>query len=222
MYVKLSGLAAAAALVGAAALPQAASATVPLTNYALSSAGASFVSGSSIIPLGTFGLTIDHNQMQANLLTNTPSPSINNGDTRYIFDRNDPDANVVIDLGQIRQISSIGASATLPSMGDRFLVGPFSVEVSTNGVNYTPFGGSLGINGSTTNPFFVNGAPQGVEFIKYHFGPSPDYFGGGGIGVSQVFAEGAAVPEPATWALMICGIGMAGAALRRRRSAVLA
>ncbi len=30
------------------------------------------------------------------------------------------------------------------------------------------------------------------------------------------------VPEPATWALMICGFGMAGAVLRRRRSIVAA
>ena len=32
----------------------------------------------------------------------------------------------------------------------------------------------------------------------------------------------AAVPEPATWGLMIAGFGLAGAGLRRRRSAVLA
>ncbi|PZQ63660.1 MAG: hypothetical protein DI570_08250 [Phenylobacterium zucineum] len=32
-------------------------------------------------------------------------------------------------------------------------------------------------------------------------------------------AAGAIVPEPATWALMIAGFGMAGATLRRRRTA---
>lgn len=32
----------------------------------------------------------------------------------------------------------------------------------------------------------------------------------------------AAVPEPATWAMMICGFGMAGSVLRRRRSLVTA
>jgi hypothetical protein len=44
--------------------------------------------------------------------------------------------------------------------------------------------------------------------------------GGGGQFVfsSGVFAGG--VPEPATWALMIGGFGLAGAALRRRRSVV--
>jgi hypothetical protein len=35
-----------------------------------------------------------------------------------------------------------------------------------------------------------------------------------------VFTDSAAVPEPASWALMIGGFGLAGAALRRRRTAV--
>lgn len=47
-------------------------------------------------------------------------------------------------------------------------------------------------------------------------------------GYSLVFSQGVgnnpagAVPEPATWALMISGFGLAGAALRRRRTTVMA
>jgi len=215
MNMKLSGLVAAAALVATAVLPQAASAA---TNFALTSVGASFVSGSSIIPLGTFGLTIDQNQMRLNLLTNTPAAAINNTDTRYIFDRNDPDANIVINLGQLRQISSIGAAATLPVDGDRFILGPFTADLSTDGVSFTPFGGSVTIDGSTTSPFFVTGAAQTAQYVRYHFGVSPDYFGGGGSAVNQLFAEGAGVPEPTTWALMLFGIGLAGASLRHKRA----
>ena len=40
------------------------------------------------------------------------------------------------------------------------------------------------------------------------------------ITVFDVTAPGA-VPEPTTWALMISGFGLAGAALRRRRTAVV-
>lgn len=40
--------------------------------------------------------------------------------------------------------------------------------------------------------------------------------------VGDVLVTGAAVPEPATWALMIGGFGLAGTALRRRRAAVAA
>jgi hypothetical protein len=42
--------------------------------------------------------------------------------------------------------------------------------------------------------------------------------GNGGVFFDNVSVSGAAVPEPATWALMIGGFGMAGATLRRRRA----
>ena len=40
-------------------------------------------------------------------------------------------------------------------------------------------------------------------------------------GLSEVQFSGAAVPEPASWALMIAGFGLAGAALRRRPAAAV-
>lgn len=40
-------------------------------------------------------------------------------------------------------------------------------------------------------------------------------------GDSVVFNIAAAVPEPASWAMMIAGFGLAGAALRRRRQATV-
>ncbi len=54
------------------------------------------------------------------------------------------------------------------------------------------------------------------------------YAGGRGDGLPAVLANrfviegGGGVPEPATWALMISGFGVAGAALRRRRRAIAA
>lgn len=41
--------------------------------------------------------------------------------------------------------------------------------------------------------------------------------GGGGIDFPQLFVLSSAVPEPATWATMLCGFAVAGAALRSRR-----
>jgi hypothetical protein len=38
--------------------------------------------------------------------------------------------------------------------------------------------------------------------------------------VGNIASEAAPVPEPAAWALMIAGFGLAGAALRRRRTVV--
>lgn len=39
-------------------------------------------------------------------------------------------------------------------------------------------------------------------------------------GIKQVSFDAGAVPEPSTWAMMICGFGTAGSLLRRRRAAV--
>jgi len=44
--------------------------------------------------------------------------------------------------------------------------------------------------------------------------------GNGGVFFDKVSIVSAPVPEPATWALMISGFGMAGATLRRRRAAL--
>ena len=222
MNLKLSSLAVVTGLFATAALPQAASAA----NVALSSDGASFVSGSSKIAQGTFGLTMDYGVMESNLLTDTPSASISNGDTRYIFDGADPDANIVIDLGQVRRIDSVGAIATLPQDGDRYLTGPFTAEISKDGVHFKSYGGSLTIDGSTTNPIELFGGSKTAEFIRYDFGASPTYYGAGGVGVSQLLANSVGVqggvPEPATWAVMLCGLGLAGASLRQRRALAVA
>ncbi|MBC7522408.1 MAG: PEPxxWA-CTERM sorting domain-containing protein, partial [Sandarakinorhabdus sp.] len=41
-------------------------------------------------------------------------------------------------------------------------------------------------------------------------------------GLSNISFEGARVPEPATWGLLIVGFGMVGVAARRRKAAVAA
>ena len=43
--------------------------------------------------------------------------------------------------------------------------------------------------------------------------------GGGGFSLDNVTLNGAAVPEPASWAMMIGGFGLLGAAMRRRTAA---
>jgi len=189
------------------------------TNFALSSEGASFVSGSSIIADGTFGLSISHAQMEANLLTNTPSPAISNGDERYIFGDSDPAGTIVIDLGSERALTSIGAIVDTPAMGDR-PISAFSVEISTDGMNFTPWG-SEPINGMTTDPLSIAGSGT-AQYVLYDFGPTgtPYGLGNGGSGISQLEANG--VPEPASWAIMLVGFGAVGATMRSRRRQVAA
>jgi hypothetical protein len=72
----------------------------------------------------------------------------------------------------------------------------------------------------TLNPArVINPGPNRTEFL-------PDSYRGGGfevvidgdatIGYRFTIESFAAVPEPASWAAMICGFGLAGAAMRRR------
>lgn len=63
----------------------------------------------------------------------------------------------------------------------------------------------------TPNPFVNDSAP--TYHVSYDFRND-------GLTMDEVrFVFSAAVPEPATWALMLGGFGLAGTALRRRRAA---
>jgi hypothetical protein len=85
-------------------------------------------------------------------------------------------------------------------------------------------------SGMTLLATAVNGAPVGV-YGRTTFSivrPSADiaYFrisGADTYGVNQIVLDGViggAVPEPATWAMMIGGLALVGASMRRRRTAV--
>jgi hypothetical protein len=83
-------------------------------------------------------------------------------------------------------------------------------SVTLNGVNFI-----LGPNGVVEGGYLLNQlmVPGGVNELSV----SGLSGGGASYGGSLSFAE---VPEPSTWLMMILGVGIAGAALRRRRQAV--
>lgn len=95
-------------------------------------------------------------------------------------------------------------------------------------------GGGAGIWGgeAATGSFTLNYADTGLPlvldnlFVRYQSIASTEFGikGGSGIGVGTVWQDGGgiggAVPEPATWGLMIAGFGLVGASLRRRKSAM--
>lgn len=66
---------------------------------------------------------------------------------------------------------------------------------------------------SDTRAFQLLGAQNSFTFEMLQ---APN--GRGGISFALALPEGGAVPEPATWLMMIGGIGMVGGAMRRRRS----
>ncbi len=65
--------------------------------------------------------------------------------------------------------------------------------------------------------FTATGAAETLSFLAYGDVPVPPFAVLGGVTFTPD-----AVPEPATWALMLIGIGGMGAIARRRRSAALA
>ena len=75
--------------------------------------------------------------------------------------------------------------------------------------NEVSFAAPSGSKISAGDKFFVNVAFTGaVNMKKFSF--------------AGLWDDAGAVPEPATWALMLSGFGLAGVALRRRRTAVAA
>ena len=69
------------------------------------------------------------------------------------------------------------------------------------------------------NKFGIFGAPEGEGFLSITINANPE--GTGYLDLRQVKLGGISpvspVPEPATWAMMIMGIGLIGAMLRRRQ-----
>ena len=104
--------------------------------------------------------------------------------------------------------SSLGVKTVQVAVGDAFQ--NFSYDTSTAGnshgdMRYVLETLSFTAAGPTTLQF------TSVDDANSAFGPVI-----GGVSVTD------AVPEPATWALMLTGFGLAGVALRRRRVAVAA
>lgn len=87
-----------------------------------------------------------------------------------------------------------------------------SISVTLLDGSQTAFALTLNDNGGAQ--YF--GFTDTVEFTSVRI----DQFtnGGDAWGIDDVSYNAAAIPEPATWAVMIGGFGLAGAALRRRRS----
>jgi PEP-CTERM motif len=84
----------------------------------------------------------------------------------------------------------------------------FDTNTNACGFSGCGFQESLGaLNSSGTFGFFFNPAP----------GAALDYNGGSIFTFDTIVLNSAAVPEPATWAMTLLGVGLIGAGLRSRR-----
>lgn len=109
---------------------------------------------------------------------------------------------------------------TLSSIG---FTASSSLSLSTFTFNGTPIDftnspdgtGGISVDAKSGKLPVVLGGPQ-VLTVSGTGGPDAVFSG------TATFASAAAVPEPASWALMILGFGGMGAMIRRRRTAMLA
>lgn len=109
-----------------------------------------------------------------------------------------------------------------------------TLELSLDGINFfAPINlgpGQAVATGVSKSYFYGGGGPFGAELFVTSLDLSDYGFGAGDtlkavritgapeLDLIRAAGFGVAVPEPATWALMIMGFGLAGAGLRRRRA----
>ena len=100
-------------------------------------------------------------------------------------------------------------SAHLDNTGFGGVFGPASVLVDGVGYSFTaPASGTIGW--LTITGLNLTGNSHTVQFNQAN---------NGWLFVSEVTFAGSVVPEPASWAMMIAGFGLVGAAMRRRLAA---
>ena len=98
----------------------------------------------------------------------------------------------------------------------------FRISISTDGLTYTQvLAGELSRGTGqalAAESFGLGGTARYVQIaLDGNHQKYPETYGYAPIGLSEVRFTGSAVPEPATWAMMIAGFGLAGAALRSAR-----
>ena len=98
----------------------------------------------------------------------------------------------------------------------------FTLAISTDGVTYTDILADNFSRGTgkllAGESFGLSGAARFVRLnLTGNHQSDPATYGYSPVGLSEVRFEGSAVPEPATWAMMIIGFGAAGSAVRAAR-----
>lgn len=100
----------------------------------------------------------------------------------------------------------IAGTASTISFGRGSIFSSFSITAPNLG--FTQFSSPTLFTGSQTMPTFSTGSFTLVN----------PFFGNGTLNISSVQA---AVPEPASWAMMIMGFGVVGLAMRRRQKVTM-
>ena len=102
--------------------------------------------------------------------------------------------------------ATLSGQVLFDNFGEIFLNGNQIGGTFTGFNSLTPFG---------TNANFFNGALNTLSFVLRN-DTGPQAFQVAGLTVTAELLPAAAVPEPASWAMMIAGFGLVGASMRKR------
>ena len=93
---------------------------------------------------------------------------------------------------------------------------PGALTLSVFGLNNNLLATATGIGSS--GPFTISRPTADIAYFSIG---GADTFGVGSVSIETPIAAAiSSVPEPATWAIMLLGFGVAGAAMRRRRTSL--
>lgn len=112
---------------------------------------------------------------------------------------------------QIQPAASVGLNGTYRVFAQSYTVSPFVLQAGTY---FLRLSGATSSNGDAVFWDQANTTPTGVTGSLLGGTPSP--IPGRTFQILGFAAPAMAVPEPATWTMMITGFGLAGTALRRR------
>ena len=142
-------------------------------------------------------------------------------------------ATLTFDLGKAYKLDSLkvwnynfGDDQFAVSTLDR-AAKAFVMSISTDGVSFTDILSDSFSRGTgqllAGETFDVAGVARYVRLsLDGNHQQFPETYGYAPVGLSEVQFSGSAVPEPATWAMMIVGFGLAGTAVRRARRGMVA
>jgi hypothetical protein len=177
-----------------------------------------------VAPANGFGITAPSSVVD---LDGTSGPGAIESKLAYAFN-----------AGDLVTLSLVAGGAQRGSQTDdlfvRLLFGASQQANNLTGTGY--FNGAFGnvvINPTFTLPVNIAGSapfgPAALSFVagsagsfKFQIGTNSGNNIGPLLDSVQLDIGAGAVPEPATWAMMIAGFGLAGTAMRRRRSAAAA
>jgi len=217
--MKLISMVAAAALMAAGAGAANAAVTTYTSSAAFNAAIAGFTTTVEDFSSGTAGQTIASGGSFNGVTYTTSGPTL---DGTIITNQFNSFSGLSLGGNQSggAQFFFDGDSVTATFAAPVFAVGAF-FNVNANSGNFgVTVGGDTSSSGSgtyDTSSFVFAGLVSDTSFTSATFFSNSDCACSASFNIPEVITATTAVPEPATWAVMLVGFGGLGAMLRRRR-----